>query len=102
MTKAIFYVSYKLVKNASVPDFLQASEKLNNEHISKQKGYVSWTQLQDGDTWADLCTFESLEDAKAFETNSGANPNELSQKFYSFINFNSCKQHFFTVEREYK
>ena len=100
MSNAIFYVSYKLKKGASVPDFLQASERLNNEYISKQKGYISWKQVVDGDTWADFATFETMEDVKNFEANS-ANSGELSQKFYSYINLNSCKAHYFTIERSY-
>ena len=98
MPNAVFYVSYKLKKGASVQDFLLAAEKLNNEYISKQKGYISWKQLVDGDTWADFCTFETMEDAKKFESNA---PNELALHFYSFINLNSGKQHFFSVERSY-
>ena len=100
MTNGVFYCSFKLKKGASVPDFLAASEKLNNEHISKQKGYISWKQLNDGDTWLDICTFETMEDVKAFEANS-ANPGELAQHFYSFINLPSCKVRYFTVERSY-
>jgi hypothetical protein len=100
MSNAVYYVSYKLKKGVSVPDFLLASEKLNNEHISKQKGYISWKQLVDGDTWADSVTFETLDDLDNFKAVS-ANPNELAKKFYSFINLNSCKEHRFTVERSY-
>jgi hypothetical protein len=101
MQNAVYYVSYKLKKGVSVPDFLQAAEELNNGHISKQKGYISWQQLAEGDTWLDLCTFETMEDLKTFEANSG-NPGELAQKFYSFINLNSCRSHYFTVERSYR
>ena len=100
MSKAVFLVSYKLNKGASVPDFLLAAEKLNHEHISKQKGYISWQQLVDGDTWVDLCTFETMEDLKNFEANS-ANPNEVALKFYSFIDPDGCKEQFFTIERSY-
>jgi len=101
MPNGVYYVSYKLKKGASVPDFLLASETLNNEHISKQKGYISWKQLNDGETWADFCTFETLEDVKNFEESSGKNPNGHALKFYSFINLNSCRGHFFTVEKNY-
>ena len=101
MSKAAFYCVYKLKKGASVPDFLLAAEKLNNDYISKQKGYISWKQLADGDTWADLLTFETMEDVKDFEANSG-NSGELSQNFYSFINLNSCKVNYFTIERSYE
>ena len=101
MSNAVFYCSFKLKKDASAPDFLLAAEKLNNEYISKQKGYISWKQLVDGDTWADFITFETMEDVKKFEADSG-NAGELAQKFYSFINLNSCKVNYFSVERDYK
>ena len=82
-----------------MPEFLLASEELNNGYMSKQKGYISWKQLVDGDTWADFLTFETMGDAKKVEEAGGVN--ELAEKFYSFINLNSCKTHFFTVERSY-
>jgi len=97
---AIYYVSYKLKSKASVPDFLLASEALNKGHISKQKGYISWEQLFDGERWADMCRFETMEDLKAFEEGS-RNPDELAKNFYSFINLMSCRGHHFTVEKSY-
>ena len=101
MANAIYYVSYKLKKGVSVSDFLQASENLNNGHISKQKGYISWKQMFDGERWADMCTFETMEDLKRFEEAS-RNPSELAEAFYSFINLPSCRGHHFTVERSYE
>jgi len=100
MPNAVFFVSFKLKKGASVPDFLLAAEQLNNGYMSKQKGFISWDQLVDGDTWADFLTFETMEDVKKFEADSG-NAGELAQKFYSFIDFNSIKQHYFSIERSY-
>ena len=99
---AIYYVSYPLKKDASMPDFLLAAEKLNNEFISKQKGYVSWQQYRDGDTWADVLTFETMADLENFKVIS-ENPSELAEKFYSFMDLNPqlCKMHIFTVERSY-
>ena len=82
-------------------DFLLAAKSLNDEYISKQKGYISWQQLVDGDTWADFITFETMEDVKQFEANSG-NAGELAENFYSFINLNSCKVHYFSIERSHK
>jgi hypothetical protein len=99
MSETILFISYKLIKGASVEDFLLASEKLNNEYMSKQKGYISWKQLNEGDVWVDMITFECLEDAKKVEENS--NPDELALAFYSFINLPSCKIHYYTVERSY-
>ena len=101
MSNAVYYVAYKLKKGASIPDFLLAAEKLNNEHISKQKGYISWKQLVDGETWADMCFFETMEDLKHFLEVS-RNPTEAALAFYSFINPNSCKAHYFTVEKSYE
>jgi len=102
MSKAIYYVSYPLKKDASIPDFLLAAEALNNEFISKQKGYISWEQFRDGDIWADAITFETMEDLKNFKEVSN-NPSELAEKFYSFMNLSPslCKMHVFTVERSY-
>ena len=101
MANAVFYCSFKLKKGASVPEFLLAAKKLNDEYISKQKGYISWKQLVDGDTWADFITFETMADVKKFEADSG-NSGELAEKFYSFLNCNSCKVNYFTIERSYK
>jgi len=100
MSETIMYISFKLVKGASIPDFLIASEKLNNEYMSKQKGYISWKQLVEKDMWVDLITWESMEDAQRILDSS--NPTELAKKFYSFINCNSCKVHLFSVEKTYK
>jgi hypothetical protein len=99
MSKIIFFNSYKLKKGTSVPDFLLAVEKLNNEYISKQKGYVSFSLMVDGETWADSTTFETMEDAKAFAGVS--EPNELAKKFYSFLNLSTCRSNFFSVERSF-
>jgi hypothetical protein len=99
MSNAAYFVSYKLKKGASVPDFLLAAEKLNNEYMSKQKGYISWKQLLEGEMWVDLLTFETMEDAKKISSPSGKNA--LAENFYSFINLNSCKSHLFSVEKSY-
>lgn len=100
MSKAVFYCSFKLKKDASIPEYLLAAEKLNNEYISKQPGYISWKQLVDGDTWADFITFETMDDVKKFEADSG-NAGELAKTFYSFINLSTCKVHYYNIERNY-
>jgi len=93
------FISFNLVKGASVPDFLLASEKLHSEYMSKQKGYISWKQLVEGDMWADLLTWETMGDAQsAMETSC---TNEFAQKFFSFIDQGSVKMHLFSVERSY-
>ena len=99
-SNAAYFVSYKLKKGASVSEFLLASERLNNEYMSKQKGYISWRQLIEGDMWVDLLTFETMDDAE--RVSNPTETNELAEIFYSFINLNSCKVHLFTIERSYK
>ena len=99
MSNAVWFISYKLVEGASVSDFLIASEKVNNEVLSKQKGFISWKVLVDGDTWVDLVTWETMDDAKAGETAGGANP--VAHEFYSFIDFSSLKSQSFLVEKSY-
>lgn len=101
MLSAVFYCSFKLKKGVDVEEFLKAAEKLNNEYISKQKGYISWKQMVDGDTWADSIAFETLEDVKKFEADAG-NSGELAKNFYSFINLNSCKVNYFSIKRNYQ
>jgi hypothetical protein len=97
MSNAVFFNSYKLKKGASVTDFLHSVDDLINGYASKQKGAISFSLLVDGDTWADFGIFSTLEDAKNFENPSSTN--DLAEKFYSFLNFNSCKSFMFSVER---
>jgi len=99
MPNAVWFISYKLVKGASVSDFLLASEECHNEVLSKKKGFVSWKVLIDGDTWVDLVTWETMEDAKNAESNGAENP--VAQKFYSFIDFSSLKMQAYSVEKNY-
>ena len=99
MKKVVLMITFKLIKDADVKEFLLAAEQLNNEYISKQKGYISWQQLNDGDTWIDMLTVETMEDAKAIEANP--NPCDLALKFYSFINLPSCKVRYYTIQKEY-
>jgi len=99
MSNAIWFISYKLNKGASAQEFLDASEVLYNEVVSKAKGYVSWKQLLNDDTWVDLTTWETMEDAINFE--KGGDPGPSALKFYSFIDFESLKSQFYTVEKSY-
>lgn len=101
MSNAVFYCSFKLKEGASVDDFLQAAENLNREFIAKQKGYISWKQLVDEDTWADFITFETLDDIAAFEENSMIE-NKLAERFYSFIDLENCSTNHYIVERNYE
>lgn len=99
MSNVVWFISYKLVEGASVPDYLFASEKVYHEIMSRQKGFISWQVLKDGDTWVDLITWETMEDAKKAETAGGNSP--IAQKYYSFIDMESCKDQRYSVEKSY-
>ncbi len=99
MSNVIFFNTYKLKKGTSIPDFVLAVEELKSGYISKQKGYISFELLVDGETWADATTFETMEDAKNFAEAGG--PNELAERFYSFLNFSTCRSHFFSAYKSF-
>ena len=99
MSNAVMFISYKLAKDVSAQDFLLASEKVNNDFMSKQKGYVSWKVLADGDTWADLLTWKTKEDADNAMAAGGADAD--NQKFFAMLDPESVKMQIFTVEKSY-
>jgi len=94
MSKVVLFNTYELKEGASAPEFLLAVEELT-EHTSKEKGCISFNLLHDGETWADTSTWETMDDLKNFMKTGG--PKDLAEKFYSFINFDSCKTSFFEV-----
>jgi len=99
MVKVASYNTYKLKEGTSIPEFLEAMDKLLKEFVSKQKGFVSSKALRDGDTWADFTIFESMDDLNNFVPL--CNRNELSRKCFSFMDFNTLHSHVFTVEQEF-
>ena len=101
MSNAVFFNSYKLKKGVSIQDFLLAVDKLTDGHISKKKGFISSTLLLDGETWADYSTWKTMKDLEAFLESAQSSKNDLAEKFYSFLNLNSCKSHVFSVEKSY-
>jgi len=89
MKNAIWTCEYKLKNNIDEREFLNASEVLGEDYISKQKGFISWKQAKGNGVWVDVLQWESMEDAKAFESSGGGG--ELAERFYSFINLMSCR-----------
>ena len=64
MSNAVEFVSFDLKAGVSIPDFLLASDKMNDEFLIMQKGYISRKLLRDDRRWADLVLWETLEDAQ--------------------------------------
>ena len=99
MPNAVMFITYKLAKDVSAQDFLLASEKVKDDFMSKQKGYISWKVLVDGDMWADLLTWETKEDAKSAMAAGSANAD--NHKFFALLDPESVKMHIYTVEKSY-
>ena len=99
MPNVIEYISFNLKKEASLPDFLLASEKMNVEILSVQKGYISRNLLVEGELWADWVLWETMEDALSAANAFGEN--EANQKYISFIENVDIDMHHFTIEQSF-
>lgn len=99
MPKTIWNFSFKLKKGVTQDDFVAATQKLHDEIISKAKGFISWEQYLQGDTWTDLVFWETPEDANHGTT--VAEGSELAKKFYSMIQMNTCRALISTVVKTY-
>jgi len=100
MSNVVSFHTYKLKDGVSVPEFLLAVENLIKEHISKQKGYVSFQLLKEGDTWADSVTFETMDDFNAFLETENQMTAEM-EKFASFLNFDTVTNRTYSIEKSY-
>jgi len=101
MSNAILFISYKLVEGASVPDFQCALQDCLDEVVSKKKGFVCSKLLASGDTWVDLVTWETMDDAANALKDDGVH-HPAADKFFSFIDFNSLTSQIYSVEKSYQ
>lgn len=99
MAKAVWNFSFKLKKGVTQEDFIWATQKLHDEIISKAKGFISWEQYLQGDTWTDLVFWETPEDAENGTT--VAEGSELSKNFYAMIQMNTCRALISTSVKRY-
>jgi len=102
MSKAVWHISYKLVEGANVQDFMLASQKCHDDSLSKNKGFISWDMLRDGDTWVDYVVFETVEDAQyahSAESEIATHPSALA--FFAFIDLSTLKSTSYTIEKSY-
>jgi len=89
------YHSYKLKEGKSEQEFLRVAEKFSNEPGLKTKGFVSWTLMNDGEMWADILVYESMDDFK----NASKKIHEIPSvhELASFFDSASITEHLFTV-----
>ena len=98
MNNAIEFVTFTLKNGESVPDFLIASKKMNDDFLTTQKGYISRKLLSKDDMWADIVLWETMEDALyAAEV---CNENDSAVEYFSFIENVDLFYHF-SVEQNY-
>ena len=99
MANVASYHSYKLKEGVSVPDFLLSMETLIKEFVSKQKGFISFQHLVEGDTWVDFLVFETIDDLEAFASICGKS--ELARKCLAFGDSSTLKSHVFSIVQSF-
>ena len=95
MARVYIYHSYKLKEGKSEQDFLRVAEKFSSDPGLKTKGFISWTLLKDGDIWADILVYESMEDFQ--NANEFIHKNPLVHELASFFDISSITGHRFTI-----
>ena len=83
MPHVVMSISCKLKEGVSVPDFLQASDQIQADYLSKCKGYKSRTLFVNDDVWTDLLIWESMADAEG--AMMGSEKNASAAAFFSCI-----------------
>ena len=94
MPNAVTFASWKLKEGVSMPEFLHAAEKMHSEYASKVQGHISQKLLVDGDVWAELIVWETMEDAQNAVNDEN---NIYLQNYFSYIDVESITfhRHFF-------
>lgn len=100
MEKAVWIISFKLKKGTTKEEFIEATESLHNNVLSKANGFIMWEQYLDEDVWTDFVTWQSLEDAnEGIKVGHGT---KEAKKFYSYIQMNTCKMLVSTLVKKYE
>lgn len=96
MSIAVEFVSFTLKEGTSIPAFLRASDIMNDVFLSLQKGYISRKLLVDGETWADLVLWETMDDAQNAAKSAG---DASAAEYFTFIE--NVNFHDFSIEKSY-
>lgn len=89
MAKTAWIFSYKLKKNISTEEFIEKTQNLHDEVISKAKGFISLEHYVQNNTWTDFVLWESEEDANNATTIGQGK--EVTKEFYACIQMNTCR-----------
>lgn len=89
MAKTAWIFSYKIRKNVTKDEFIEKTQKLHDEVISKAKGFISWEHYVQDNTWTDFVLWESEEAANnAMIVGQGY---AVTEEFYACIQMNTCR-----------
>lgn len=70
-------------------EFIEKTQKLHDEIISKAKGFISWEHYVQDNTWTDFVLWESEEDANNATTIGQGK--DVTKAFYACIQMNTCR-----------
>ena len=89
MAKAAWIFSYKLKKTVSEEEFIELTQKLHDEVISKAHGFISWEHYLQDNVWTDFVLWETEEDAQNATTVGKGK--KVTENFYACIQMNTCR-----------
>lgn len=100
MAKTAWIFSYKLRKNVSAEQFIERTQRLHDEVISKAKGFISWEHYVQDNIWTDFVLWETEEDAN--NTTTVGKGKEVTEDFYACIQMNTCRALISTLVKKYE
>ena len=83
MSKVAMSISFQLKEGVSAQDFLQGSDKVQTDYLSKCKGYLSRTLFVSDGLWTDLVIWETMEDAE--QAMMGSETDASAAEFFPLI-----------------
>ena len=83
MSDVVMLISFKLKKDVPTSDFLKASDKVQDDYLSRCKGYVSRTLFVNDEVWTDMLIWETMNDAERAMMASQENTSAV--EFSSYI-----------------
>ena len=89
MAKTAWIFSYKLKKTVTPEEFMERTQALHDQVISKAKGFLSWEHYAQDETWTDFVLWETEEDAENATTVGKGK--EVTEDFYACIQMNTCR-----------
>lgn len=103
MTNVVEFVTFKLKEGVTEEQLLAASDTMNSNFLSLQKGYIERKLVKREDTWGDIVLWETMEDAlgamSAVEDVYKEGSADLT--YFEYIEQSTCELNHLTVEKNY-